>query len=93
MRKALPKFMEITQILLINILQNEIKDEGRATVMSCYGVGQNIVMFGFSLLYALLAGIFTLQQVYMILSFYGIAGSLSFFLFLSKRVYDRGENE
>jgi len=72
--------MAITEILLVNILQSEIKEEGRATVMSFYGVGQNIAMICFSLVYALLAGIFTLQQVYIIISIYGIAGGLSFYL-------------
>jgi len=37
-------------------------------------------MICFSLVYALLAGIFTLQQVYVIISIYGIAGGLIFYL-------------
>jgi len=72
--------MAIGEILLVNILQTEIKEEGRATVMSFYSVGQNIAMICFSLVYALLAGIFTLQQVYIIISVYGIVGGLSFYL-------------
>ena len=72
--------MAVAEILLVNALQNEIKEEGRATVMSFYGVGQNIAMICLSLVYALLAGIFTLQQVYIILSIYGIVGSIAFFL-------------
>jgi hypothetical protein len=72
--------MTITEILLVNALQNEIKEEGRATVMSFYSIGQNIAMICFSLVYALLAGIFTLQQVYIILSAYGIVGGASFYL-------------
>lgn len=72
--------MVIAEILSVNILQNKIKEEGRATVMSFYGVGQNVVMICFSLFYASLAGIFTLQQVYFIISVYGIAGSLVFCL-------------
>lgn len=70
----------MAEILSVNILQNIIKEEGRATVMSFYGVGQNVVMICFSLVYASLAGIFTLQQVYFIISVYGIAGSLVFYL-------------
>jgi len=73
--------MAITEILLVNVLQNEIKEEGRATVMSFYGIGQNIVMIGFSLIYALLAGLFTLQQVYIIIAVYGIIGGLGFYLY------------
>ena len=72
--------MAITEILLVNILQNEIGEEGRATVMSFYGVGQNLAMICLGLVYALLAGIFTLQQVYIIISVYGIIGGLSFVL-------------
>jgi MFS family permease len=70
--------LAITEILLVNILQNEIKEEGRATVMSFYGVGQNLAMICLGLLYALLAGIFTLQQVYVIISVYGIIGGVVF---------------
>ena len=74
--------MAVTEILLVDALQNEIKEEGRATIMSFYGVGQNIIMICFSLVYALLARMVTLQQVYTILSLYSIAGGLSFCLFL-----------
>jgi predicted MFS family arabinose efflux permease len=74
--------MAISNILLVNVLQNEIKEEGRATVMSFYSVGQNIAMICFSLVYAWLAGILPLQQVYVILSVYGLIGGLAFFLLL-----------
>ena len=77
--------MAITEILLVNTLQNEIREEGRATVMSFYGVGQNLAMICLGLVYALLAGIFTLQQVYIIISVYGIIGGLGFAL-LSKMI-------
>jgi len=72
--------MAVTEILLVNALQKEIKEEGRATVMSFYSIGQNVAMICLSLIYALLAGIFTLQQVYLILSIYGIVGGLGFYL-------------
>jgi MFS family permease len=78
--------MAIAEILLINITQGEIKEEGRATIMSFYSVGQNVVMVCFSLIYALLAGMFTLQQVYVIISIYGIMGGLGFY---SKLLFDR----
>jgi len=88
---AIPMFglafmlMAVTEILLVNALQDEIKEEGRATVMSFYSIGQNMAMICLSLVYALLAGIFTLQQVYLIISIYGIAGGVGFYL-LSKTV-------
>ena len=74
-------FMAITEVFLVNTIQNVINEEGRATVMSFYSVGQNIAMICFSLIYALLSGIFTLQQTYIIISVYGIFGSICFCLF------------
>jgi len=72
--------MAMAKILLVNAVQNEIKDEGRETVMSFVDTGENIVMILLSLVYGLLAGIFSLQQVYIIISVYGIVGSLGFYL-------------
>ena len=83
---ALPIFgvsvmiLTIAQILLMNALQSEIKEEGRATVTSFIGVGQNLVMICFSLVFALLAGIFALHQVYIIIAIYGVIGSVGFCL-------------
>ena len=77
-------FMAITEVLLVTNMQNEIKEEGRATVMSFYSIGQSIAMICFSMTYALLAGIFTLQQTYIIISAYGIAGALCFCVLLKK---------
>jgi len=71
--------LTITEILLVNVLQSEIKEEGRATVMSFYSVGQNVAMICLSLIYGLLAGIFTLQQVYIIITLYGFIGGLGFY--------------
>jgi len=76
--------LTITDILLVNVVQTEIKEEGRATVMSFYSVGQNIAMIGLSLVYGLLAGIFTLQHVYIIISIYGLLGGLCFYLLYNK---------
>lgn len=81
--------MTITEILLVNALQNEIKEEGRATVMSFYSAGQNIVMICLSLVYAQLAGIFSLQQVYIIISCYGVIGGVLFYhLFKSMETHN-----
>lgn len=76
--------MAVTEVLLVDTMQSEIREEGRSTVMSFYGVGQNVAMICFSLIYALLSGVFTLQQTYIIISFYGIIGGLSFFLLFKK---------
>jgi len=80
--------MAVVDVLLVDVLQAKITEEGRATVMSFYGAGQNVIMVCFSLVYALLAGIFTLQQVYIIISVYGIVGGLSFYL-LFRTMKDR----
>jgi len=76
--------MAISEILLVNILQNEIKEEGRATVMSFYGIGENAAMICLTLIYALLVGIFPLQYFYIIISVYGILGGLSFYLIATR---------
>ncbi|MCL2864315.1 MAG: MFS transporter [Lachnospiraceae bacterium] len=72
--------MAIVEILFVNILQRQVKEEGRATVMSFYGIGQNIAMICLSLIFGGLAGIFSLQFVYVIISIYGIVGSIGFCL-------------
>ena len=76
--------MAITHILLVNVIQREIKEEGRATVMSFFSVGQNIAMIGFSLVFALLAGLFSVQQIYIVISVYGILGGIGFCLLFRK---------
>jgi len=68
--------MAVAEVIQINIIQSAISEEGRATVMSMYSVGQNIVMIIFSLIYALLSGIFSLKIVYIILSIYCIIGTI-----------------
>jgi len=76
--------MAITQILLVDALQKEIKEEGRATVMSFFGVGQNLAMIILSLIFAALLRIIPLQQVYVLVAIYGIVGGLIFCLVLMK---------
>ena len=61
----------VSEVLLVNVLQNEIRQEGRVTIMSFYGIGQNIGMILFALIFALLSGIFNLSQVYLLIALYG----------------------
>jgi|GEM_PF-279933 len=68
--------MAAAEVLLVTALQNEIKEESRATIMSFYGVGQDVFMVCFALVFAVLAGIFTMQAIYIILAVYGIIGGL-----------------
>jgi MFS family permease len=77
--------MAITEILFIDKLQKEIQEEARSTVLSFYGVAQNIVMIVFSLMYALLVKIVTLSQVYIIISVYGMIGGIYFSLMFKAR--------
>jgi hypothetical protein len=46
-------------------------------------------MIGFSLAYAALAGMFTLQQTYLLIGLYGIAGGLGFCAAKNRRVNRR----
>ena len=74
--------MTICEILLVGALQNKIKEEGRATVMSFYGVGLDMLMICFSLIYAFLAGFMPLQHVYMVIAVYGLLGGVVFCFFV-----------
>ena len=71
-------FMSISELLFIKSLQETIKDEGRATVMSFYGLGQNVVMVCFSLVYGMMARVIAIQLVYLFFSIYAILGTFIF---------------
>jgi MFS family permease len=71
-------FMSGAEVLLVDTLQSEIREEGRATVMSFYGVLQNLFMIGFSLAYALILEIVPMQWAYVIFAVYGILGTAAF---------------
>ena len=74
-------FITIAEIIQINIVQGEINEEGRATVMSLLGVCQNIAMILFSLTYAALSNGYRLKTLYAFISLYCIAGTaLLFFI-------------
>ena len=78
--------MTIADVIQINIIQGEIKEEGRATVMSIYSMAQNGVMILFSLTYALLSSIYNLKMVYILISIYCLAGAiLMYFINLKTR--------
>ena len=91
---ALPLFglafsiMTISEIILMDMLQQDIKEEGRSTITSFYGMGQNVVMVFFSLAYALLTGLFSLQHVYILISAYGLIGCLLFHIASRKNHLD-----
>jgi len=72
--------MNIAELTQKNMIQGEISEEGRATVMSLYGIGQNIAMIAFSLIYAFLSGVFSLKTVYAIIAVYCIAGTIVLYL-------------
>ena len=68
--------MTIADVIQINIIQREIKEEGRATVMSIYSMAQNAVMIIFSLTYFMLSNIYSLKTVYIVLSVYCVIGAV-----------------
>jgi len=84
--------MTIADIIQINIIQGEIKEEGRATVMSIYSIGQNAVMILFSLTYAFLSSKYNLKTVYMAISIYCMAGALIMY-FINLAVKKLKEND
>ncbi|BBM18093.1 hypothetical protein G15_1757 [Enterococcus avium] len=75
--------MSISELLFIKSLQEAIEDEGRATVMSFYGAGQNVIMIFFSLIYGLLIKLVTIQTAYLFFSVYAMVGAAVFFLVFS----------
>jgi MFS family permease len=78
--------MTIAEVIQIDTIQREINEEGRSTVMSFYSIGVNTVMILFSLIYALLAGIYSLQMVYVFISIYCVLGAvLMFFVNLAAK--------
>ncbi len=71
--------MAIVEVVQVDVIQSEIKEEGRTTVMSLYSIAQNAVMIVFSLVYALLSGVFSLRMVYVIISIWAVAGAVVVF--------------
>ena len=67
--------MAIVDVIQINIIQGEVKEEGRTTVMSIYSMVQNAAMIVFSLTYALLSSVYGLKMVYVIISIYCMTGA------------------
>jgi len=75
--------MTVAEVIQMNVIQNEINEEGRATVMSLFGICQNIAMILFSSTIALLAGMYDLRMCYIIISMYCIiATAILFFVFI-----------
>ena len=71
--------MTIAKVIQINIIQNEIDEEGRATVMSIYSLFQNLAMIVFCSIYALLSSNYSLRFSYIIISVYCIVGVIVLF--------------
>ena len=69
-------FLAIAGVLTTQKLQSEVKEEGRATIMSFVGLSQALMMILVSLVFGALAGVFTIRQVYFIFIAFGIVGGL-----------------
>ena len=66
--------MTVAEVIQINIIQNEIEEEGRTTVMSILGFFQNLAMIVFCSFYAFLSNNYSLRFCFILVSLYSIAG-------------------
>jgi len=76
--------LAIVNILLVNRLNQEMKEEARATVMSVVRVGQNFGMIVLALVYGWLSGILALQYTYLFIALFGVV-TTGVFLFIAKK--------
>jgi len=74
----------IANVLLVNRLNQEMKEEARATVMSVIHVGQNFGMIVLALVYGWLSGILELQYTYLFIALFGVVIS-GVFLFIARK--------
>jgi len=76
--------LAIVNVLLVNQLNQEIKEEARATVMSVVRVGQNFGMIVLALVYGWLSGILALQYTYLLIALFGVV-TTGIFLFIVRK--------
>jgi MFS family permease len=69
-------FLAIATVLATKQIHESIKEEGRATIMSFVGLSQSLIMILVSLVFGSLAGILSVQQVYLVFTVFGILGCL-----------------
>jgi len=74
--------MTIAELIQITVIQNEIDEEGRATIMSIYNLFQNLAMIVFCTIYAALSNAFSLRICYILISLYCMFGVVVLFLIL-----------
>jgi len=79
--------LAIANVLLVNHLNQEMKEEARATVMSVVRVGQNFGMIILALAYGWLSGILDLQYVNLLIALFGIVTTVVFWFIAKKKVY------
>lgn len=73
----------MVNVILINKLNQEIKEEARATIMSVIRVGQSLGMIILALIFGWLTCIVGMQQTYLIIVGFGIVCSILFALALN----------
>ena len=71
--------MTVAEVIQIDVIQNQIGEEGRTTVMSIISLFQNIAMIVFCSIFALLSNGYSLRICFMLISIYGIAGLAAVF--------------
>jgi len=77
--------LAIVNVLLINKLNQEMKEEARATVISVVSVGQNLGMIVLALAYGWLSGILDLQYTYLFIALFGIIATAVFSFIVRKK--------
>ena len=77
--------MTMAEVIQIDVIQKQIGEEGRTTVMSLISLFQNIAMIVFCSIFALLSNGYSLRICFILISLYGIAG-LAIVFFIKKFV-------
>ncbi|MDR2834375.1 MAG: MFS transporter [Streptococcaceae bacterium] len=66
--------LAIASVLITKKLQDAIEKQGRATIMSFVGLAQSLMMIVVSLFFGGLAGVFSVQQIYLFFAAFGLIG-------------------
>jgi MFS family permease len=72
--------MTVAEVIQIKYIQEGINEEGRTTVMSIYGMLQNVVMIFYSTFLAFLTNAFSLRICYILISVYCIIRTAIMFI-------------
>jgi MFS family permease len=71
--------MTMAEVIQVEIIQNEIEEEGRTTIMSIYGLFQNLAMILFCSVIAILSNAYNLRWTYIFISVFCFSGVIILF--------------